>query len=220
MKIGKTRNGAVRGIVASLAAVAALGAGITAALFSDTNSSDSNTFTAGTVRVDRDGASTVCSVTGLVPGDSSAGYGSGSLSKVTCTYNVKYIGSADAWLAADLTVDNGATALYLGTSAGMQFKVKAGGNTLMNGTTYNDIAGTAQTVQAGTAVRNILLNGTPAHQNDTLSFTVDYLLPTVAANALQGGSDSMGITFHAVQSTNMPIGSCVVGRQCNTITWS
>lgn len=220
MKQAKGRAGAVRGMFASMAALAAFGVGVTAALFWATDSSGQNQFASGTVTVDKDGASTTCNVAGLVPGDSSAGYGNGSLTKVTCTYNVKYTGASAAWLAADLSVGNGSTALYLGDSGGIQFKVKAGTLALMTGTSFKDITGASTTVQAGTAVNNILLNDTPAQTNDTLAFTVDYLLPLAAANALQGGSSTMGITFHAVQSTNMPIGACVAGRQCNTITWS
>ena len=215
----RKRHGLRRGLF-GLMAVGMFGVGVTAALFSATESSDSHSFTSGSVAVDLNGASTTCNVGGLVPGDSSAGYGSGSLSKVTCTYNVKYTGTSEAWLAADLSVSNAATAIYLGDTGGIQFKVKAGTLALMTGTSYEDIGGTARTLSAGTAVRNILLNGTPAHQNDTVGFTVDYMLPVAAANSLQGGSSTMGITFHAVQSTNMPIGACVAGRQCNTITWS
>lgn len=220
MKEKRRFNGSARRVFAGMAALAALGTGVTAALFWATDSSSTNRFAAGTVTVDRDGASTTCNVTGLVPGDSSAGYGSGSLSKVTCTYNVKYTGTSEAWLAADLSVANGSTALYLGDSGGLQFKVKAGSVTVMNGTVYEDIGGTVRTLSAGTPVQNILLNATPARQNDTVAFTVDYLLPVAAANSLQGGSGSMDITFHAVQSVNMPIGACTAGRQCNTITWS
>jgi hypothetical protein len=37
---------------------------------------------------------------------------------------------------------------------------------------------------------------------------------------LQGATTSISLTFRAVQSANQPVGSCVVGRQCNTISWS
>ncbi|MBM3638955.1 MAG: hypothetical protein FJW98_05910 [Actinobacteria bacterium] len=64
------------------------------------------------------------------------------------------------------------------------------------------------------------MSATPATKNTSVLFNVNYLLPTLAPNALQGGTTSVALTFHAVQSANQPIGSCVAGRQCNSITWS
>ena len=90
----------------------------------------------------------------------------------------------------------------------------------MNGTTYKTISGTDTTVATNTAVENILLSATPAATNDQAQFDVNYLLPLIAPNALQGGSATVTLTFHAVQSSNQPLGSCVAGRQCNTIVWS
>jgi hypothetical protein len=156
-----------------------------------------------------------------MPGDSSTGYGSGSASLTPCTYNVIYTGSASAWLAVDVSIVSGATSLYTGTSTGLQFLVAVqGGVTIINGTTYKVLAGTDTAVAAGTPVTNVLLSSTPAVTSAAVQFNLNYLLPLLAPDVLQGGSASVALTFHAVQSSNQPLGSCLAGRQCNTIVWS
>lgn len=206
-------------VAAGSAVVVAMAAG-SVALFSDTKTSSTNSFDAGTVSVGLGSTSTTCTIDLLMPDDSSAGFGSGSQSKSTCTYAVKYTGTVGAWLAADVLVETGTPSLYTGTSNGLQYKVKvAGGPTLVNGTTFTSVAGSSAQVTAGSSVSNILLSSNPAVQGDQLEFNIDYLLPRLAPNALQGGSSTITITFHAVQSANQPIGSCVAGRQCNAITW-
>lgn len=205
--------------ISALAAVAAFTLGSTSALFSGTEASAAQSMTAGTVSVGLGATSTTCSVVNLMPGDSSTGHTEGSLARTQCTYNVKYTGSASAWLAADIAVNNGTTPLYTANGDGLQFLVKANSTTLMNGTTYVPLAGGTAAVPGDGSVKNLLLNSTPAAENDTVSFTIDYLLPLAAANALQGGSSSMTLTFHAVQSANQPLGSCMVGRPCTGITW-
>lgn len=214
----KRRKWVVR-VAAGSAVIVAMAAG-SVALFSDTKTSSTNSFDAGTVSVGLGTTSTTCAVELLMPDDSSAGFGTGSQSKSTCTYAVKYTGTVDAWLAADVLVETGTPSLYTGTSNGLQYKVKvAGGPTLVNGTTFTSEAGSSMQVDAGSSVSNILLSAEPAVEGDELEFNIDYLLPRLAPNDLQGGSATITITFHAVQSANQPIGSCVAGRQCNAITW-
>ena len=206
-------------VSAGSAVVVAMAAG-SVALFSDTKTSSTNSFDAGTVSVGLGSTSTTCTIDLLMPDDSSAGFGSGSQSKSTCTYAVKYTGTVDAWLAADVLVETGTPSLYTGNSNGLQYKVKvAGGPTLVNGTTFTSEAGSSTQVDAGSSVSNILLSSNPAVEGDELEFNIDYLLPRLAPNALQGGSSTITITFHAVQSANQPLGSCAAGRQCNAITW-
>jgi hypothetical protein len=155
-----------------------------------------------------------------MPGDSSSSFGSGSESFTPCNYKVKYTGTATAWLAVDVLVDGGSPNLFTGTGTGLQFLVKADGSTsIMNGTTFLNAAGSATTVTSGASATNILVSATPAVTNDTLQFDIDYLLPLLAPNALQGGTANITLTFHAVQSANQPIGSCVAGRQCLDIVW-
>jgi len=207
--------------IATVAAATTLTLGSTMALFSASQTSASSSFTSGTVSVGLGSASTTCSVTSMTPGDSSTNYGSGSVSLTPCDYKVKYTGSVAAYLAVDITVSAGSTALYTATGSGLQMKVGVnGGATVMTGTTYKNTSGADTTLTAGTPVTNILLSTTPAATNDASTFNIDYLLPLLAPNSLQGGTASITLTFHAVQAANQSVGSCVAGQQCSTIVWS
>jgi predicted ribosomally synthesized peptide with SipW-like signal peptide len=208
------------GGLAAIGAVGVLTLGATLSLFSDSDTSASNTFVAGTVEVGPDGASTTCTVGQIMPGDSSANFGSGSGGLTPCAYNVVYTGTAAAWLAVDVLINGGTPNLFTGLSDGLQFRVLADGTTsIVNGTSFADSAGSSATVVSGSTVSDILVSGTPAVTNDTVQFNIDYLLPLLAANSLQGGTADITLTFHAVQSANQPIGSCQAGRQCLDITW-
>lgn len=206
-----------------LLAIAAMGTlviGSTLALFSASQTSGSNEFAAGTVTVGAgDASSIVCNVSGMAPGDSSKFASSGSKSLDSCRYEVKYTGSSTAWLSVDVAVATTGTNLYTAGQDGLQFYVGAGSTNIMNGTKYKTLDGTDTTVNSGTTVEHILIAATPATTNTTVSFGIEYLLPLLAPNALQGGNTSITLTFRAVQSANQPIGDCVPGRQCNTITW-
>lgn len=217
-------------IIAGLAAIAAAGTvavGGAWALFSASESSAANSFVAGTVTVGAGGtASTTCNVTGMMPGDSSAGFGSLNEQLTACAYRVKYTGSASAYLAVDIAIAAPSAALpstpalYDATATGLQVQVADGATNFMNGTTYKVINGTNTTVSAGTPVTNLLVSTTPAATNDEFTFDVRYALPTLAPNALQGGSATVTLTFHAVQSANQSATGCAAGRQCNVLTWS
>jgi predicted ribosomally synthesized peptide with SipW-like signal peptide len=209
-------------LASSVGAAGVLTIGATNALFGATETSATNTFAAGTVSVAAGTPSSVtCAVTGMVPGDSSAGYGSGSESLVKCSYKVKYTGTSGAWLGVDVAVAGGTPNLYTGTATGLQLKVSVNGSAAMvDGTTYKTAAGVDTTVVSGTPVTNLLINTVQAAQNDEFSIDVTYALPIAAPNALQGGTSSLALTFHAIQSANNPIGTCAVNKQCSTITWS
>ena len=207
--------------IAALAAAVLVTIGATLALFSATQTGGTNQFATGTVTVAERPASVVCNVTALLPGDSSASFGSGSASLSTCDYRVKYTGSAPAYLAVDVLVGSGSPALFTGGATGAQFKLAvSGGATIVNGTTYKTQAGADTAISAGTPVSNILLSATPAVTNDEVTFTLDYALPLTAPNSLQGGSTSVTLTFHAVQAANQTPGTCAAGRQCTSIIWS
>jgi predicted ribosomally synthesized peptide with SipW-like signal peptide len=211
--------------VTAVGAVAALVAGFTFGLFSATESSGANTFTAGTVSVGTGSpASVTCTVTNMVPGDSSAGAATGSKSDSTCTYNVKYTGSANAWLAVDVAVSNGSTALYDGTANGLQLYLKDGApTTYLNGTSYTQQGGGSAALPVGTT-SNLLVSTTAATTGTAVNFSLDYLLPSSAGNSYQGGSATVTLTFHAVQSGNNALpGTCAAGQQCNaggSFAWS
>lgn len=206
--------------ITTVAAAATLTLGSTMALFNASETSAASAFTSGTVSVGLGSTSTTCNVTSMTPGDSSTNYGSGSVSLTPCDYKVKYTGSVAAYLGVDISVTSGSTVLYTATASGLQMKIGVnGGATVMSGTTYKNEAGTDTTLASGTPVTNILLSTTPAATNDLLTFNIDYLLPLLAPNALQGGSASVTLTFHAVQAANQSVGSCVAGRQCSAIAW-
>lgn len=205
----------------ALAAGAAMVIGATMALFSATRTSSDNTFTSGTVTVGLGSESVTCEIPQIMPGDSSAGYSIGSKDLSTCVYDVVYTGNAPAWLAVDVKVDGGTPSLYTAASDGFQLQLKtAAGLSLVSGTSYTKIDGTTSSLVNGAATTNLLLATSPASQNQAVKFNLDYMLPTAAPNTLQGGTVSVTLTFHAVQSDNQPVGSCTAGRQCNSITWS
>lgn len=219
MRIGVTKKRLTT--MFSVLALGAVGLGVTTALFSDTQTSVANTFEAGSVTVGLGSTSRVCTVSDMLPGDSSTDYGSGSQGLLPCIYDVTYTGTSSAWLAVDIAVAGGSPALYTGDGSGLQLKLDANGSTtFVTGTNYTAVTGTATNITNGSTIRNLLVSTTPATQNSNVVFNLNYLLPTLAPNALQSGTASVTLTFHAVQSGNQPIGSCVAGRQCNSITWS
>jgi spore coat-associated protein N len=208
----------------TVGAVATLVAGFTFGLFSATESSGANTFTAGTVTVGAGSpASVTCTISNMVPGDSSSGASAGSKSDTPCTYNVKYTGSASAWLAVDVAVSNGSTVLYDGTATGLQLYLKDGSSTYVNGTTFAQQGGTSASLPTGTT-SNLLVSTSPAATNTAVNLSLDYALPAAAGNGYQGGSTTVTLTFHAVQSGNNALPSgCAAGQQCNAgsgFAWS
>jgi len=220
----KTINKSMLSIGGGLLALAAAGAltiGATFSLFSASDSSSASAFATGTVAVGLgDSASVTCNVTEMSPGDSSSGAATGSKSLDKCTYNVKYTGSLPAWLSVGVTVNSTGTNLYTAAATGLQFYVKNGSTSIIDGVNYKVVGGANTPVTSGVTVEHILLNETPVQGPNSRSFDIDYLLPLLAPNALQGGTTSIELTFNAVQSANQPLGSCVAGRQCNSITWS
>lgn len=191
----------------------------TSAVFRDSETNTADTFASGTVKVGLGSTSTTCVVTELAPGDSSAGFGSGSASRTACTYKVKYTGSLPAYLGVDVDVTNGSTPMYTGLASGLQLNIAtSAGASIMSGTSYKSSGGSSVAVAAASPVQNILVQTAPAVTNDEVTFTVEYLLPFTAPDSLQASSSSVQLTFHAVQSANQ-VTSCVAGRQCTTINW-
>lgn len=212
--------------IRAVAGITAIGAttltviGIASALFSATQTSDSNTFTTGSISVGLGTESVTCDIPQIMPGDSSAGAASGSQDLATCVYDVRYTGNAPAWLAVDVLVTAGVPSLYTGDVDGLQLGLSANDSlTLAGNNTFLDQNGGSTSIVAGTVVENLLISTTPAEQGDAVTFDLDYLLPATAPNALQGASASVTLTFHAVQSDNQPIDPCVAGRQCLAIDW-
>ena len=218
-------------IVATVGAVATLVAGFTFGLFSATESSGSNSFTAGTVSVTTTTPTSVtCTITNMVPGDASTHFSPSysNSSDTPCTYNVEYTGSASAWLGVDVAVANGSTTLFsTGSATGIQFQLKDGTpttyvsssatNTSGTGdTTYGAEGGTSTALPA-TGISDLLVGTTAATNASVVLFSLDYGLPLDSGNAYQGGSVTVTLTFHAVQSKNNSLpADCAAGQQCNT----
>jgi hypothetical protein len=227
----KKRLAIIVGSVATVGAAATLAGGVTFGLFSASGAGGANTFTGGTVTVGTGTPVSVnCVITNMVPGDSSSGAAIGSKAATACTYNMKYTGSATAWMAVDVAVSNGTTPLYDGTATGLQLYLKDGTpSTYLTstaptaGTTFAAQGGAATSLPTGTTA-NLLVSTTPAAPNTSVSFTLNYAVPIATGNAYQGGSATVTLTFHAVQAGNNPLpGACVAGQQCNpttTFLWS
>jgi len=115
--------------VATIGSVVVLAFGVTFGLFSATSSSQTNTFTAGTVSIGTP-VSVPCTVSNMVPGDDSTGYtpdvpGRTDAQTAACTFTVTYSGSAPAYIGLGMVASG--TNLYDGTANGLQFQVSDGG---------------------------------------------------------------------------------------------
>jgi hypothetical protein len=202
------------GGISTVAAAGMLVAGTTLGLFSATNTqTGTNSFTAGTVS-QGSAATTTCTITNMVPGDSSSGYvsppsGRTNPQSAPCTFAVTYTGSAPAYIGVDVAV--GGTSLYDGTANGLQLQVKDG---TTNYTTAGALNGTA----------DLLFSTTPdaGASNTVHTVTVNYALPTAAPNGYQGLNTTLTITVHSVQSGNNNfVGACTAGNTCGTAAnWS
>jgi hypothetical protein len=209
--------------VTTVGAVGTLVAGFTFGLFSASQAGSGNTFTAGTVSIGSP-TSVTCTITNMVPGDSSTNAPIGSKGDTPCTFAVTYSGSANAWLGVDVQVSNGGTALYDGTSNGLQlYLVDGHPTTYLNGTSYTQQVGGAATLP-NTGVSNLLVSTSQATTSSTVNLTLDYALPAGAGNTYQGGSVTVTLTIHAVQAGNNALpGTCATGHQCNAgsgFAWS
>lgn len=202
--------------IAVVAATASLGTGFTFGLFSATESSGANTFTAGTVTVAGQGSTVTCNVPAMMPGDSSGGAPTGNNSIRACGYSVSYTGTAPAWLAVDVQISNGGTALYDGSPAGLQLYLTDSNSTsYTDGTTYQAEDGKAAPLPTGTTP-NLLVNTQPAQAGTDDTFLLNFALPPGAGNSYQGGNTTVTLTFHAVQAASNALPTpCSAGQQCN-----
>jgi hypothetical protein len=160
----------------------------------------------------------------MVPGNSSSGAPTGNKADAQCTYNVTYTGSAGAYLAVDVAVSNGGTALYDGSANGLQLYLADGHSTsYLTGTSFKQQGGTSASLPVG-STSNLLVSTAPATNGTAVNFSLDYALPSSAGNTYQGGSTTVTLTFHAVQSGNNALPSgCAAGQQCNAgsgFAWS
>ena len=185
--------------VATVGAVATLAAGVTFGLFSSSQAGSANTFATGTVAVGSP-TSTVCTVSNIVPGDSSAGYSSAfsgqtNAKLATCSFSVTYSGSVPAYIGLG-TAQSGTLA------SALKWEISDGTNPYATGGVIN-----------ANTTANPLYAATNAGVSATYTFNVDYALPsTVTSQTLTPAS--LTLTVYAVQQGNNGSGVCTVGAEC------
>ena len=213
MKISRKRLLISAGGFTAVAAVGALVVGSTLGLFSSTQTSGANTFTAGTVSLTTP-VTVACTVGPMAPGDSSTGYtptptGQTDAQTAPCTFSVKYAGNLPAYIGVDVAVTG--TSLYDGTATGLQLQLSDGTTTYTNGGALNGNT-------------DLLVSTTPdsGSSSTTHTLTLNYALPTLAGNSYQGLASTITFTIHAVQSGNNNfVGGCSAGHTCGTAAnWS
>ncbi len=228
------------GGMTTVAAAGMLVAGTTFGLFSAVSTSQSGTFTAGTVTLSQPAAMT-CTIGPLVPGDNTG----------TCAFDVTYGGNVSANLALDVTTAgtggtspttpqysgtpdyaSGAPALFDGTAHGLQLTVKDGTTTLVNGVSYKDTTGTSKDLQGGTpplangsgaasgGVNDLLLSSAEAPSGPAHHIVVSWSLPSAADNSYQAATSTLTLLVHAAQSSHNSAAACTVGNQCTASLWS
>jgi len=217
---GKKRLLLAAGALASVGAVATLVTGATFGLFSATSPTQTDTFTSGTVSLTQP-ANVACTIIHVVPGDSNASQ---------CTFSVKYTGNVSAFIAADLSVASSNTTtpvapyggaapsalpLYDGSAAGLGITVTDGSSTTyMSGQTVNGAN------LANNSGVNDLYVATDAAADNTYTFTIGYAMPLGSGNAYSGGTATISLTIHAVQTAHN--GSCATAglASCSGVSWS
>jgi predicted ribosomally synthesized peptide with SipW-like signal peptide len=182
------------GTIAAIAAAATLIAGVTFGLFSSQVNAGSQTFTAGTVTL----TSTQVVTCTLAPGDVKPG------DSGTCDFNYTYSGNP-AWLAVDIAGTSTASstpppAPYGGGPAPTAAGLLDGSNPL----SLSIGSGSALTLTSH-AVADVLLSApTTPTTPGAGTVTLHGSLPLAAGNEYQGGSATVTLTIHAVQSKNNP----------------
>ncbi|MGA8014677.1 MAG: hypothetical protein WCB85_02025 [Candidatus Dormiibacterota bacterium] len=221
------------GILALVAAAAALVASIALGALS-TNGAGTGSASTGSVALTTNGSATMsCTVGPMAPGDSSTGWSGNPITGQTdtksapCTLSVTYAGSLSAFIGLGVSGENG---LYDGTPNGLQLQISDGVNS------YS----TSGAVNPNTASDPLYVAtdpGTASGGGHTYDFTVNYALPRTYSsspdtqdNTYQGRSTTLVFTVYAVQTvgdgyatTNGMSGgpACTPGQQCSGITaWS
>jgi hypothetical protein len=218
----------------SLGAVATLATGVTFGLFSASVTSAPNEFSSGSVTLGTP-TQVTCHISGMLPGESSAGAPIGNNADATCTYDVTYTGSTDAYLAVDVSVYNPSTTapdLYDGSDSGLQLYLADTTNdvTYVTGDTVGDpTKGTTFLADTGTgtptqttlplntaptgappvynSTPDLLSTAAPVASGATVELNLDYAIPTGSA-AFNGGDADVVLTIHAVQDTDANVLAC------------
>jgi hypothetical protein len=217
--------------VATLSAAATLAAVASFGLFSTTSHDQTGQFSTGSVTLGG-AVSGSCTVSNLKPGESSTGYGSGTESDTPCTLTVNYTGTVSGWLGLDISIAStsagtdpngvltGGAGLYDSTSNGLQLLVtdnQSSPVTYMSGTTL----GGSSTTGANPNATDLLVNTASFSNGQSVTFTINYMMPTTTTNAYEGAASSITMLAHSVQaSNNNSTSSCTVGVACTSVNWS
>jgi len=218
--------------VAIVAALLLIATGATFALLSATQTSGSNSFTAGTVTLQDTTGVTCTEPAGFAPGDSLN----------PCSLSVTYNGNLAAFMGLDVTIvtdpGSGGSPLYTANSGGLTFTLSDGTHSYTVPTTplssgdcltlsgdpaatcyqaLDELAEVTGSTPAGDA-GNTTWNGANL---DTTTFTLTPNFPGGVSNAYSGGSATVTMTAHAVQAgNNGSVGACTVGNTCSSPAWS
>jgi hypothetical protein len=219
----------------TLGAVATLATGVTFGLFSASVTSTPNEFSSGSVTLGTP-TQVACSISGMLPGDSSTGAPIGSNADAACTYDVTYTGTTDAYLAVDISVYNPSTTapdLYDGSDSGLQLYLADTTNavTYVTGDTVADpTQGTVFLADTGTtpvqttlplntrpttvggspvydSTMDLLSTAAPVASGATVQLNLNYAIPT-GSGAFNGGDADVVLTIHAVQDTSANVLAC------------
>jgi hypothetical protein len=217
-RFGGKRLLVAAGYVASLAAVAALFAGVTYGLFSATTSNSPDGFTAGTV-TQSNALTGACSVSNMLPDGSTS----------ACTLKVTYTGSRDGYLGLDVLIQtqagSGGHALYDPGDAAHDLQVSVTSSspsvTYDVPVTSTPCPGTAPSGSTCYELDRELVSPAPLANGGQVTFTTTLSLPTTSTTGYQGGAAQIVLTAHAAQSDNNgSTGGCTAGRTCNGVSWS
>ena len=242
LRITKRRFLMAAGGLATTGALATMVSGVTFGLFSTQQTSGGNTFTAGTVTL-ANSAETDCTITGMMPGDSSTGWGSGSASDAPCSLTATYSGNSayeaiDVYIATKAGGGTGQTAaLYDGSnSTGLNVSIKDNQSSPVTYSIPTSSSKTATTCPTGYTtgytcylMANEILHAAGATVASD-QFTVQYSLPSATGNTYQAGVAVVVLNVHAVQqannaitcSTTAPSASFTAGSPCTPTagSWS
>jgi hypothetical protein len=170
----------------------------------------------------------------MAPGDSSSGYKpSGTLvgtgADTECSITVSYAGNLPAYLGLDIgisstagTVSSPANGLFDGSATGLQLLIKDNQTspvTYVNGTSYTNKSGSSVAMSYNAGTTDLLVNtSTFTSSSPSITFSLDYYLPTTSTTGYQGATSTFTLTVHAVQSNNNAATGCTTGKQCPVVS--
>jgi len=207
-------------------ALALTATGVTFARLSATESGGTNSFT--TLRVSlTDTGITSCPITGVYPNAASS----------SCGFTASYTGSASAYLGLDVLVEapttNGTAALFKPSDSAndLQITISSASPSVLSYavpgpassvTCPGGLPGGAACYQSS----DDLVSTSPfTSASPTISFSVSVDVPASSPTSYEGGTASIVMTVHAVQSRNNPLpGGCTTaGASCpasGSFSWS